>query len=565
MKIEVSMIFLILTTSLFKKNELEKYFAEVGLKTLWIKSKTEIPIDNDYFLIKEQTSLINTKGILCEFDSVEKCVHHSNIEITIKQNDKIIKKEYHSSVEGFVFPNLRKEKKKDVYSWDDIFVSKNSHLSNQQLKEKGLKNSARDMAFSLMAEDLKEYFTLKNQMNLNFNPIDGSEIISFDPVIYNLIKNNPVYSIAYENDFFKPLLNKVLNNGLFIRKAKNRAQKNYWLPGVNAGIPLTPKKDDIHELTFMFHDIMHFLFPDFILTGKTEKDKKIYIISRMMSEAFTIIMADFLFIDLLYKENVEYDFTKRKIYPLFKNLNIKVSADSLKEIKEVLYNNGLFVLLGKESLLKEMTNNDINFKNYKEKYQPFFTEDYIWTNKNAEHFKNYAENNKKWFEYVNEKELNNLKTTEDFNYLSDDIIDIYDQIFNYFFSIIENAIKEKTVYDEVLSYRNAYKSYLSGQMMIFYNYSPHYNKLFQESIEEEIIRLNNSLDLLEIKRIFTNINNIYCMYLDTLAEDNLISKYKAEQYKNIYPMFEPFYVFYDKKENKSFEEVLKKVLGENNE
>lgn len=556
------MNFLILTSSEFKNTELKKYFADAGLKTQWIKSKEEIPADVDYFLLQEQTRLENLQGQSCVFDKVEKCIHYSEIKVTLRKNNLLDEKNYSASVEGFVFPSLRKTKRKDIYSWDDMFVAKNSHLSNQQLKEKGLKNSARDIAFSKMAEDLQSYFTLKNQMNLNFNPIEGEEVISFEPVIYNLLTKNPVYSVVYQNSFFRPLLNKVLNNGLFVRKAKTRAQKNYWLPGVNAGIPLTPKKDDIHELTFMFHDIMHFLFPDFILTGQNDKEKKIYIISRMMSEAFTIIMADFLFVSVLKDKKVDYDFAKRKIYPLFSSLKIDVNPHSLNQIKEVLYKNALFVLLGQEDELKTLTCNDVAFNNYKEKYQPFFTEDYIWTNKNAEHFAQYAEVNKLWHEYVSANKLNSLLTSHDFISLENDNLTIFNIIFEVFFDVIKKAIEENQEYDEVLAYKNAFKSYLSGQMMVFYNQSVHYNELFQSSIMSELTYFESSISLSDVKKSGEKILNIYHTYMDTLAEDNLISSYKAQQYKNIYPMFQPFYVFYDKKEQNNFETILKKVLGE---
>lgn len=556
------MNFYVLTSSLHKKKELEKYFVDAGIKIKWITDKKEIPEELDYFLIREQTQLLNESEDVCTLQQVEKCIHTSIVYIEMKQDGLLTNKEYKASVAGFIFPNLKNIVREEIYNWDDVFVSKNSHLSYQQMKEKGIKNSARDIAFSLMADDFKALFLLKQQMNLNFNHIDGDEVVSFQPVIYDLLKNNEIYSVAYKNEFFKPILNKVLNNGLFIRKAKTRGQKNYWLPGVNAGIPLTPKKDSIHELTFMFHDIMHFLFPDFILNGNTPKDKKIYIISRMMSEAFTIVMADFLFIDVLKKSGIQYDFEKRKIYPLFKNLNIDVSLQSLSKIKEVLYKNALFVLMGNEKELKDLVKDDINFEKYKEKYQPFFTEDYVWTNNNANHFMNYSDINEKWHEYVLYNGLNHLKTTKQFSNLSSSTKEIFDQIFEVFFSTIENAISENTQYNKVLSYKNAYMNYLSGQMMIFYNYSAHYNDLFKSSIEKEIEYLHKADKYEDVLFLCEKINNIYAMYLDTLKEDKLINSYKVEQYKNIYPMFDPFYVFYDKKEQKKFNDVFKDILSD---
>lgn len=553
------MKFYILTSSLFKKNEISKYFLNVGIKTIWIKSIDEIEENIDYFLIQEQTQLLNQHSKKPSLDCVERCTHFSNIKVTIKKEKNITVKNYSASFEGFIFPSLKNKNKKDVYNWDDIFVSSNSGLSNQQLKENGIKNSARDIAFSKMTDDLNNFFILEKQMNLNFNPVKDDAVVNFEPIIYQLLSNNEFYKLAYNNSFFRPILNKALNNGIFVRKAKIRSDRNYWLPGINAGIPLTPKKDNIHEITFMFHDIMHFLFPDFLMTGNTHKDKNIYIISRMMSEAFTIILADYFFIDILHKSGVDYDFTKRKIYPLFEKLNIDISTSSLKDIKEILYKNSLFVLFGEEKLLREITNNSAAFENYKAKYQPFFREDYIWTNNNALHFKNYHEINQKWEDYIKLYNINDLQTTSLFN-CKDSPIDIFNAVFEYFFNIIEDAINKKEEYSPHIAYKNSYKRYISGQLMAFFNFKSVQNSLFLHEIENNIAKLNSSDNLEEIKLICKTINDIYSIYIDSLVEANIINKYKGDQYKNIYPMFEPFYVFYDKKENQSFFDVINNIF-----
>lgn len=82
------------------------------------------------------------------------------------------------------------------------------------------------------------------------------------------------------------LFTTVLNSGLFLRAAITRREFIYWLPGLNAGLPLVPKDDAIHEVemleislglgwklrgkspkspcefgqvTFQAHDLAHFL------------------------------------------------------------------------------------------------------------------------------------------------------------------------------------------------------------------------------------------------------------------------------------------------------------------
>lgn len=566
-KVEIFMHIYILTTSHFKEAEISKYFNNIGLKTTWIKSKEEI-LDTTYIVVREQTQLYNltTQKPL---KNIESCYvkHTSRLMISVVENGIKQKNFYKkATIKGYLFP-LKKENSLSVYDWDDIFFPENSSYSYQQLKLKGVKNSARDLVFSLAFEDkeLKKYIKIDydKKVNLSFNPINNDQVIDFKPYIHDMFNNNPVYQLAYQNSFFNPLINTVLNNGLFIRRASNRSQKNYWLPGVNAGIPLTPKKDDIHELTFMFHDIMHFLFSDLFMDNDSVLDKKVYIISRMMSEAFTIILADMLFIHLLKKNNISYDFSKRKIYPLFENMVFDISIENKGKIKELLYASYLFTLKGEEKLLKNKVNDDNKFESFKEKYQPFFREDYLWTEKNAEHFIHNIEQNRYWLSFIKDKKINNIFTTSEFikKYHVNTKTELFDTVFEYFWEIINNNLIDKK-YDPVLSQKNAFLRYISGQLMIFYKYESNKNELFMQEIIQKIECLKNSDDLKEIQSYKMEILRLYNMYIDYLLRIELINSYKAEQYRNIYPVFDPFYVFYEKKEHKSFKEVFNQIFKE---
>ena len=53
----------ILTTSHFKEAEISKYFNNIGLKTIWIKSKEEI-LDATYIVVREQTQLYNLTTVI---------------------------------------------------------------------------------------------------------------------------------------------------------------------------------------------------------------------------------------------------------------------------------------------------------------------------------------------------------------------------------------------------------------------------------------------------------------------------------------------------------------------
>lgn len=550
----------IATKNEYKDAELNRYFKNIGLKTNCILPRDIKNLKHsctDYMCIREQTFLISKKTKQTSFlDKFEEVNHLSRIKVDIYKNGIVEKLKFEASVDGFVFPTL-KTSRTDIFGWDDIFVSSRTMKTYQEMKDNGIKNSARDLAVSKMIDELPQIFKFDHKINLNFNPVELDEVISFEPFIKQLFDTNKYYSIAYENTVFRNIVNTVMNDGLFIRRASDRKQKNYWLPGLNAGIPLTPKKDELHELTFMFHDIMHFMFPDLVVVDDSKISKHKYIISRMMSEAFTLVLADMLFISVLKDSGVEYNYEKRKIYPLFEKIKFDISTESLPKIKELLWANTQFAVLGKDEPLKSLIGNDEAFERYKATYQRFFQEDYRWTHNNYDHISKDSKRNIKWLEVV--KEIGSDIVPDTNTYCS--LFDINDSlekqvecIFKEMFSKVEKAILSNKDYNSETALSNAIKRYVSGQISLFFKFETLYNALFLEQI---LIILR--------KDILTNVDldsikDLYSVYLDKLIEDNYITEYEAAGFKNIYPMFSPFYVFYNKKEDEIFTDTFNDVF-----
>eukprot|EP01052_Picozoa_sp_SAG31_P026155 SAG31_NODE_2350_length_5893_cov_2.633414_2_plen_151_part_00 len=124
------------------------------------------------------------------------------------------------------------------------------------------------------------------------------------------------------------------------------------LPGLNAGIPFVAKRDPIHEITFTAHDFGHFLIPDLIYTGNnSDNARRTYILYRMLSEATTMVFADMLFVETLRLSGHEYDWTRRKIHPLFVDTGLqpfgRSRAHFFSETKKLLEANVHYCLLGK--------------------------------------------------------------------------------------------------------------------------------------------------------------------------------------------------------------------------
>lgn len=549
------------TSNLHKEKELSKYFKDIGLVTSHLKPEeldSLQSLDTDCLCIREQTTLLDKRSrSKANYDIFGEVIHYSNVTANIRKEGVNTQFDFPAEVEGFIFPHL-KSSRSDVYNWDDIFVSSRTMKTYQEMKDNGIKNSARDLAFSKLIDELPFIFEFEKKVNLNFNPTETNDVISFEPFIYQLFQENEYYKIAYKNPLFKNIINNVLNEGLFIRRASNRKQKNYWLPGLNAGIPLTPKKDELHEMTFMFHDIMHFIFTDVFVVDDTQCAKNKYLISRMMSEAFTLVLADMLFVSLIKKENIEYDYNKRRIYPLFEKIDFDINKENISKIKDLLWASVCFALMGRETELLELVGDQHLIDHYKEKYQRFFQEDYRWTHHNYQNVVKKAVNNKK-LTVLTEFCQDSIPNTDTFCQSFDVDASLEDQIkvvFIEMFGKLETMINHEINYDESLAFTNAVKRYYAGQMAVFFKFETLYNDLF---ITQMIAYLKKNRltkdDLLQL-------NNIYSVYIDKLQEDNYISKYTAKDFKNICPIFDPFYVFYEKKENETFADTLTAVFKE---
>ncbi|CAM9539250.1 unnamed protein product, partial [Heterosigma akashiwo] len=189
----------------------------------------------------------------------------------------------------------------DVFGWDDIMVIRGTNMTFQEIKQLGLhKISPRDQNISSY---IQQHIYYQKRRDLKWNPKAARDTIKFegdasvaDFVTKNRFMTNEIAQKTGITDIFL----SVANNGAFFRAAKNRREANYWLPGLNAGIPYVPKRDPVHEITFMAHDFGHFFIPDLVFTGHASANaRRTYIIYRMMSEATTLVFADMLFVDTL--------------------------------------------------------------------------------------------------------------------------------------------------------------------------------------------------------------------------------------------------------------------------
>jgi hypothetical protein len=436
---------------------------------------------------------------------------------------------------------------------DKHFILKNSLHTYAELDQLQMKNTSQGLAVSKF---ICEEVYYPSPINLNFNPQEQQRSVDFRNDPANFLNKNIYFNNSYAINYgLTNLFHTVLNKGIFFRSAKNRREKNYWCPALNAGIPLVPKRDVIHEVTYMAHDFGHFLIPDLLYTGNhSAQTQQIYIAYRMMSEAFTLVLADMIFVDSLKKSGFEYDYTRRRIYPLFEEFNIDLTRKEsyLSNVENMLRASVYYCLKGDDTnfinLSYKHRKNADNLNNFKQKYMKFFCEDFKWTKTNYKYFQSKSDEIKKWWELVaplRSMAKLDLETVEEFSSnIQDDLID---DIFNVLFSRVSVVLLKQPVEIDIFEKRKkfAFFKYMMGQMMIFVRYENvvRESKAFQRIMMNYLcnIKENISHDDIDFCR------NTFSEYVDILLDKNLINQDDALTFKEVFPVFEPSFAFYDEK------------------
>lgn len=472
---------------------------------------------------------------------------------------------YWHSVLGY-FDYSKKSDSSDVFGWDDIFTSYATQKTYNEMRVHGMKVSARNLALDGWVKKRLHY---KDRIDVN-HAIKSGEIIEFDSS--PIIKHNPIFKVmAHANDVkFHYLLENIENNGIFFRSGKTRVQKNYWNPAYNGGVPTTPKKDLIHESTFLFHDLVHNMFPDLIIPERpTEFDRCVYIMFRMMSEAVSLVITDMEFIHQLvqYGESDEpstptkeliknYDFTKRKLYPLYKSY----MESDMGQYNDFMNKFCKYVIFGDEEIFVGMDKSIVD--DFKKKYDPMICEDYRWTRANwdcvlssrtrsdevvsvrdsmpreTDAFMNLRGNmttkefTKHYIPRINKHEL--LTSLEKRK--------IFNSIYYYYKNVIQDYSFGSLEVEPTPVYNKAVR-YLTGQNVLLYRYAKVSDKVARqhEYLTKTIDNLPIDLRLEELVQLKIQVGEfVRQMYLD-----GLLSSDEAYTFKEVYPIHKPVFAYYD--------------------
>jgi len=586
----------ILTVDIHKYNEIVKIFDQYGIEVLLCSPKITINDIQILLSLKDQTSdpiaILQEKTALLSYSSKDhnnqedyvyidvntikektKCINYSELVVySLGTDSKIVKKTYETKTKGLIDMSKKSIFCNDIYGWDDVFIIENCNLTYEELKSRNLKYSSRNMNISKWIEERIYY---ENKIDLKFNPIYAKRAIDFEIDPYTYIDTHKYFSCqeVKQNHLYSALV-KIINDGVFFKSSINRRMNNYWSPALNGGIPMVPKTDEIHETTYMTHDFMHFALPDLIFTGHHSfRHKIVYIAWRMMSEAITMGIADMFFVDILAKKGISYDYSKRKIYPLFIDLGVNLhnidKNELVNNLKKVIYANYRYCLLGDDAPYQQMLTanlkSDENLKQFRLKYDAFYVQDYRWTNSNYNDMVKNADRFRYWYYMIKphidktnvvtiDKIIEIVIEQDPTAFDKNEINNIFDIIFNYVFETkIKPLIIEPVQKNKEQSLHNAFLKYMCGQFMIFakYNFIPALE--FINPLNE---LLRNQITHGTIKEC----REYYEKFLGTLLDKNLITSDDMHTYSEIYPIFDPSYLSYDVEITQTIDETMKGIL-----
>lgn len=551
----------LLTSSHHKAQEFAAALGSHGQKM------TAVPIEGDVaditlvqgllaehdFVIREQTTLIDAHSgaeIGAEPKDMALLINRSAM-VTWRRSDgaPMVVKSYEASVEGFIDISSRSSER-DIFGWDDVFIPIDSGITLHDMKQRRIKTSARQLNIGRF---LADHVHFASRLDMRFFPMNQDRTFEFNSKAFEFVTTNPLIAAGTSGTYLENTLGHVLRSGIFFRSASNRKEKNYWLPGLNAGIPLTEKKDPIHEITFLFHDLMHFQLPDLIPDWAGPIARDIYVTHRVMGEALTLVLADMVFVDNMNRSGVEYDFSKRLIYPLYRNMDV---GGSLADLRSIVKAMAMYAVRGDDRLLRALLKPDQEavdaLEAFKGKYGRFFDEDLRWTEHNFDQFESQSPYIRRWLDDVVGREslkANGLETITSFVERLADVTggeDPFDAIFDAIFDgvVVRNAGSAADC-TASLSTSNAFKRYMIGQLSIFAR--------FMDVLDAPAIR-NKLMSMVASPQELTDadisgMTGLYETYVTLLERRNLIDHSDALTYRSVHPVFPPFYVFYDTKKN----------------
>jgi hypothetical protein len=541
------------TTSTEKFNEISPHF-----------SKYNIDCFNQAPSFSEPIAILKEHSELTEHVDGTATVTSSLI---VENKDSVTQKIYISKAHGFLSTDECNEEPKP-WGYDAKFIPDGIMTSYYHLKKKGLKISPRDINIGYFLQDFVHYSPSNwafKELKIN-RPVDLE--VDYRKILFDFFDMESQKNfIGY--DFWSNIITSATSSGLFIRESNTRKMNNYWWPVGNAGLPMTNKSDDhMHEKTYMMHDIFHYLIPDLLYTGNTQNIENYewsYTLHRVMTECFTLVLADMFYVHYATINGLPYKtMKKRHIYPIFEGIyREKTDVFTYDILKEVVRASCIYGLKGDESgfislFVKyngcyKLDKFRTLLKDFREKYDYYLVQDLKWTIHNASYMKAHS------YKYGYMNNLPSIVNRLDIIKL-DSLALSPKQNIDYFIEIglkqLNTALRKGKQPDNTII-KNKFSRWVMGQLCFFEHYASipivdGYKSKFYSMMNDNISKTINKI---------RNFRYEWDYLMDKSTEIQIITMEESKQYKEVFPIFDAHYIssYEDKTENHT--EVMTNFLN----
>lgn len=249
-----------------------------------------------------------------------------------------------------------------------------------------------------------------------------------------------------------------------------------------------------------------------------------------------------------------------RIYPLFRDLKIEFNSSDkekfVENLEKIIKANYVYCLRGDASLYQQLLtaagSSEENLHRFQEKFMPFFVEDFRWTEHNYDNMVKRSDELQRWWTSIlplrQIPELG-LKSVDDFlddvNTESKNENDFVDRVFDIVF---RDRVKPVLIQEAVLDapekqLQRGFTRWMAGQLAICtkFHFIPE-SAVYQERITTLLLEHRSGMDVATVNHI----RSVYEEYLHLLVEKSLISKDDESTFSELYPLFDPFYINYDK-------------------
>lgn len=311
--------------------------------------------------------------------------HECRMKVWVKSENEVKLHETMHVVSGHIRTDAPVPE--DAFDWDEVFVpSTHSRTYHETLLFSG-KVSARQAALDDMVSTHLAFRSNRafkygrvgpsGMVDLNHWPVTPSAPIQFSHLPFDDLMSNPVFQRSGILDTsVGRMLRSALSDGAHYRAATNKREWIYWAPGVNAGIPLTPKEDPWSELVYLTHDYAHYAVPD-LVPGPDDDGftKRCYVAHRMIGETMAMVTADMFLMDAFVHAGEAVDADKHGIYAAYLDMR-HPKLPQAEQFGHVLGQAVDILLLGEKGQTDALAR-------FAERYKKFALADYEWTMSNV--------------------------------------------------------------------------------------------------------------------------------------------------------------------------------------